>query len=68
MYEFLSSTQVISPSLIMDFFGTYGSLPDTAIWWCLRTGGAPLPKNVGRLNSEYVDREKGFVFFMQTTC
>jgi hypothetical protein len=23
-----------------DFFlGAYGSLPDAAIWWCLRTGG-----------------------------
>ena len=21
------------------FFGAYGSLPDAAIWWCLRTGG-----------------------------
>ena len=21
------------------FLGTYGSLPDAAIWWCLRTGG-----------------------------
>ena len=28
----------------------------------------PLPKNVGRLISEYVDREKGFVFFTLTTC
>ena len=24
----------------MFFFGTYGSLPDAAIWWCLWTGGA----------------------------
>ncbi len=21
------------------FLGAYGSLPDAAIWWCLRTGG-----------------------------
>ena len=21
------------------FGGAYGSLPDAAIWWCLRTGG-----------------------------
>jgi len=23
----------------MVFLGAYGSLPDAAIWWCLRTGG-----------------------------
>jgi len=27
-------------NLVMVFFGgAYGSLPDAAIWWCLRTGG-----------------------------
>jgi len=29
---------------------------------------APLPKNVGRLISDYVDCKKGFVFFTLTTC
>ena len=40
MYQFLSSTQVISQSLVMGFFwGACGSLPNAAIWWCLQTGG-----------------------------
>ena len=39
MYQFLSSTQVISRSQVMFFLGAYGSLPNAAIWWCLRTGG-----------------------------
>ena len=41
MYQFLSSTQVISRSLVMVFFwalmGPY--VPNTGIWWCLQTGG-----------------------------
>jgi hypothetical protein len=29
------------------FLGAYGSLPDAAIWWCLRTGGGGvLTRNV----------------------
>ena len=28
----------------------------------------PLPKNVGRLISEYVDCKKNYVFFMLTSC
>jgi hypothetical protein len=43
MYLFLPSTQVISRSLVLFFFlGAYGSLPDAAIWWCLRTGGGSM--------------------------
>jgi short subunit fatty acids transporter len=26
-------------SSVFFFWGAYGSLPDAAIWWCLRTGG-----------------------------
>ena len=26
-------------SSVFFFLGAYGSLPDAAIWWCLRTGG-----------------------------
>ncbi len=28
------------------FWGAYGSLPDAAIWWCLRTGGGGILTSV----------------------
>jgi hypothetical protein len=31
------------------FLGAYGSLPDAAIWWCLRTGGGGILTRVVRV-------------------
>ena len=31
--------------------GAYGSLPDAAIWWCLRTGGGGILTSEGRMQS-----------------
>jgi len=37
------------------FLGAYGSLPDAAIWWCLRIGGGGVRTSlVGRDNSKCV--------------
>lgn len=42
------------------FLGAYGSLPDAAIWWCLRTGGG------GVLTSLKWVWHVGFVFLQMT--
>ena len=44
---------MIASSLVF-FLGAYGSLPDAAIWWCLRTGGGGVRSSVS-CDCEFLD-------------